>query len=505
MSHRKELDRIGLLIDAASDAGSEEELTRASLLLDGLVESKLASSLGALTHYFRANIWSTRGRIGGSGAEWNCHQTELQNELLELRRAITHPGFPDLSKLRKCQIYTNLANGLSFLGRFIEAVEMWDRAIALIPRFAAANGNRAIAFCHYGYSLYDPGHAELLIAAANDGFAQALADEALYEGTDKERLRVYFAREWQALNLSAEHYRCGRLLLKRRYSHGRSKSERAYRQWCLRQRLFLNPLNDTGPSSIAARDILTLPTIVAPIEPTGCGPPAAIGFFNQMKQEFVSARYLCYEALQPRPLHFSDRDVLLYDTWDDPAYALATEKLRMSFRMAYSLFDKIAHFLNAYFELGRKGLNGSFRKVWLDPTDRKGKVLAPAFTARENWPLRGLYWLSKDLFEDGFQEAMEPDAAELNDIRNHLEHKYLQLHMEGPLSVAKSEQETLRRSLTVEEFEEKTILILKLARAALIYLSLSVHREEQERNQKRSPGKMVAPAPLEVMEDRWNT
>src|SRR5262249_34479893 len=38
--------------------------------------------------------------------------------------------------------------------------------------------------------------------------------------------------------------------------------------------------------------------------------------------------------------------------------------------------------------------------------------------------------LSKDLYqaEPGFQSAIEPDAQELNEIRNHLEHKYLKVH-----------------------------------------------------------------------------
>jgi hypothetical protein len=41
--------------------------------------------------------------------------------------------------------------------------------------------------------------------------------------------------------------------------------------------------------------------------------------------------------------------------------------------------------------------------------------------------------LSKDLYEDEpeFREAIEPDAQAFNDIRNHVEHKYLSAASSG--------------------------------------------------------------------------
>ena len=94
-------------------------------------------------------------------------------------------------------------------------------------------------------------------------------------------------------------------------------------------------------------------------------PPAIFGFFNQMKQEFASARYLYYEGIHAEGTHFSDTDVLLYNTLDYPAYGLATEKIRLAYRAAYSLFDKIAYFINDHFALGIKPERVSFGSLWL--------------------------------------------------------------------------------------------------------------------------------------------
>jgi LA2681-like HEPN len=127
--------------------------------------------------------------------------------------------------------------------------------------------------------------------------------------------------------------------------------------------------------------------------------------------------------------------------------------------------------------------------------------LAPRLAAYENWPLRGLFWLSKDLFEEDFQAVTEPDAAALNDIRNHLEHKYLQLH--DLMGMGARQPDTLAYRLSRENFTAKTLRILKLARAALIHLSLSVHREERLRARAGNQQGLTVPLRLDVLEDDW--
>lgn len=225
-----------------------------------------------------------------------------------------------------------------------------------------------------------------------------------------------------------------------RHSLGRGAKERRYRQWGLEQRLFLNPLNDVGPLPIATHDVLTLPSLTT----IGLSSrmPRVIGFYNQVKQEFVSARFLFYDGWcgrsEGRSPHFSDRAVLLYNTLDYPAYGLNVEKMRAAFRIAYSLFDKIAYFINVYMKLGIKENSVSFRNVWYG--GRRAPVLLPSFEAHQNQPLRGLFWLSKDIHDEAFKAVTAPEANALADIRNHLEHKYLRLRTRGS---ATSEPATL--------------------------------------------------------------
>lgn len=237
---------------------------------------------------------------------------------------------------------------------------------------------------------------------------------------------------------------------------------------------------------------------------SGAEPPVVFGFYNQLKQEFLSARWLCYEGCTEEKVHFSDKDTHLYDTLSIPAYGLAVEKTKIAFRLSYSLFDKIAFFINDYFKVGLPEKKVNFRSIW---TELKGnpKPLNHLFVDKPNWPLRGLYWLSKDFYEPDFQQVSEPDAEGLADLRNHLEHKYCQVHED--LGIGYSRFSTAQNGTALgfrigrDTLEAKTLHILKLARAALIYLSLAVHREEMMKSEERGD-KLVMSMPLMTWEGR---
>ena len=139
-----------------------------------------------------------------------------------------------------------------------------------------------------------------------------------------------------------------------------TEEERDYRHWCLVNCLYLNPLNDLGPYTVAADDSKGLAAHVVPVD----APHIFESFFDQMKQEYVSARWLLYEGLTAKMPHFSDRDVFLQATEPRPSLSLAIEKVKAAYRISYSLFDKVGFFVNAYMELGIPEKQVSFRTLW---------------------------------------------------------------------------------------------------------------------------------------------
>ena len=222
-----------------------------------------------------------------------------------------------------------------------------------------------------------------------------------------------------------------------------------------------------------------------------------LSLFNQVKQEYVTARYLLYEGIENKRTHFADHDVMLTNTLDYAAHSICLEKVRIAFRMAYAIFDKIAFLLNHYLKLGIKPRKVSFRTIWHNQEDTKAH-LKPFFQDRQNRPLRGLFGRSRDFCAaDGDQDALDPEALDLVAIRHHLEHKHLTVHEESWIAAGRGlgGETPDGKSFSIDrpDFEARAMRILKLARSSLMYLVHAVVIEEGPRAAARPSEALIIP------------
>lgn len=501
ISFDKRIFSLGQLIDQSTDNSSKSNLIK-SISLGELLLSEIDNDLQkSTTNYFIANAYSGLRQVAfqmdvDETMPWE--DKNLEKELIHLRCAF-NASSGKLSKEQKTdflfRIETNLGNALNHIGRFSEALEFWDSAISKHSDFAMASGNRGYGLYFYSSILYDPGHQSILLDEARKSISRALKNRL--EGSARESFLKILRNINQILKSEDE-------IQIKDFSLGRSNVEKFYRSWALSNRLFLNPLNDLETPTIAANDILTLPPIVTKLRE----PPQLYGLFNQIKQEYASARYLLFEGIikdKDSP-HFSDKKVLLYNTLDYPVYGLSIEKVKTAFLVSYSLLDKIAFLLNNYLKLGIPEQRITFRTFWYGANLKK-KKLRNQFVSSNNWPLRGLFWLSKDFYEkdEGFIESIEPNAKELNTIRNHIAHKYLKVHDhicwtedQAGLDLF---HDKLCYSIGRENLEKKTLKLLKLIRNAIIYCVFGVHFNETH-NKKIDKSKIV-PSYLDVIDDSW--
>lgn len=493
---------VGTLVDHALDTHDLELNTRVLAWADTLEIRLTDDADRAQLDYFRANAWANVDRDARQDRTqaWAWDQVPAQRQLLLLRSALNRSSFPELPDFLRCQILTNLANQLNYLGRFVEAREFWSRALEALPSFWMARFNRGFGLLTYAKHVYDMDHRYVLAWTAHTDMMAAVTSLDEHPEYGDRRLRPTFLAHAESIAVRVDLDAVAAEYNPDGFSLGKGKKEQAYRKWCLQECLFLNPLNDAGPNAIAARDVMQLPTFYTSSDER----PVVLGLFNQLKQEFVSARWMYYEGITTHGLHFSDRDVTLYNTLDYPALGLAAEKVKLAFRMSYSLFDKIAFYLNHYMKLGIAENQVSFRHVW---RDKKTKQLRPAFADTENLAFRALYWLSRDFYDEDLKDTMEPEARACHDLRNHLEHKYLKLHLmelpapETPPSAFDLFKDDLAHSLTVEDLERRTLRMLKLARSALIYLLLGMHIEEERRRTASGSDGLAAPMPLYMADD----
>ena len=462
-------------IDAASDAADEPLLRQ----LSDDCEQRLITAKDeerVLLRYYQSNAYAAiiSSKHPDVDYTWSWEQPDGIQNILLLRQAMNEPSFQTLNPISTCQIRTNLANRLNSLGRPVAANEQWIKALEVFPGFAKALANRAKGLAFFANTFYDNGHAAVLAAAARAFYDEALASDAFWESGDRDLIIPDLVREREQIASFLTQIKYDHNFDLDQWSLGSTDRERSYRRWCLEERLFLNPLNEACTDTVAATDVLHLPNHIYALEEV----PRFPAYYNLMKQEYVSARYRLYSAIHEDDPDFLMRDVLMLDSGEGQCLGHYTENLRSAFRSAYSIFDKVGLFLNDYFDVGLNVRDVTFRRIWCKASNNAAHNVRPMFEGRRNWPLRGLYFLSKDLFDLNFKEFSEPDADDLARLRNQLEHRFLSLQNMGT-----DDSTETHRFVSVKEFECKALRLLKMAREALIYLSLAMHREEYLRDE----------------------
>ena len=409
------LSDLAHAIDAATDVGDVSRLRK--LCAD--CERELATAEGeerVLLRYYQSNTYAgiIESYQRNSDYVWSWKQPDGVQNILLLRQAISEPSFENIHPVFACQIRTNLANRLNNLGRQIAANEQWLKVIETIPNFAKALANRALGLAHYAGTIYDGGHTSVLLAAARLTFEKALDVSAFWESGDRDSVAPNVMEKYKQVASYLHKIGYDDSIDLNRWSLGSEEKERSYRGWCLNERLFLNPLNDAYTDTVAATDTLHLPDHTYRIEEK----PRFPAYYNLLKQEYVSARYRLYRAIHEDEPDFLMRDVLMLDSGEGQSLGHYTEDLRSAFRSSYAIFDKVGLFLNDYFEVGLEPRDVSFRRVWSEQGRNREFEIRPEFQDRPNWPLRGLYFLSKDLFDQDFKEVSEPDANPTSPTRH---------------------------------------------------------------------------------------
>jgi hypothetical protein len=287
------IDGLTRRIDLASDDGDTAALE--SLDVECAVLLGSCGPPDALLHYLRSNIQDGL-QSALNPRDWAWRQPHRERQILYLRQARTVPSFDELSPSRRAQILTNLANQMSTLGRPIEALRLYEFVLTTNPRFGMALVNRGVARLTFAQMVHDARHRVVLAAYACRDFERVVDPDLEWESAPENIIAL--------VNAKASKIRSDvdvDMVLAQTKMDGWPLGKghaNAYRLRILNRRLFLNPLVMLGPHSIAASDPLHLPS-----HKFAGGPvPPLLGWYNQMKQEFVSARLLYHQAMEAEPL-----------------------------------------------------------------------------------------------------------------------------------------------------------------------------------------------------------
>lgn len=453
------------------------------------------------------------------------HSAQSSHPLIAFRRALytLNSQPPDIhiahEEIRlKSFIYTNLANHLSNQYRLLEAIPLFEQAIELSE--STAYLGYAVNQIALSTAIFDSTHRNIQYKRAYQICLEAIKStpklhpehiKTLEEGEIIRPFYNWYRDTLLSLEIKNPPY-------EEKY---KSEAERNYLKWCGKNKLFLNDLNDISDDPEYYYDSIDLPSFSYTHNPLNEIEDDLIfhSGFDEIKCCFLYSRYLAYLANKADfgpggKAHIAFNTYTPIDSLDSSFNSIESEHLKSSFLRTYSVFDKIAYFLCKFFDISDKPdhkitFDSLFKKKNLKKGDFEPN---PELLRINNTFIIPLFSILKEIRSVQFeaeiidqQKWAAPGMIELRKIRNSIEHQSIKIY-EDTIYISRAN----KRREEAEQFEEgyqkknalkmlnysinisfdnlykQNIALLKLAREAIIYLSLAIniHEKSKEGNNK---------------------
>ncbi|MDP2278890.1 MAG: LA2681 family HEPN domain-containing protein [Nitrospirota bacterium] len=407
----------------------------------------------------------------------------------------------DLHLLSRTTI--NLGNSYIEQGRFIEAIELYEKAIRRMPNFSMGWSGFGTGLSHAFYysgrredcllymSLFCFYQAEEIVDMRKIRYVNAVKKGLEYVlACFKEKPEKESLAEWNPI------------LEKRKSTSESNNFEEFFYNFTLDNTLFLNLCLGCRKDGEYFRDNVLVGGITSKIE--DCRTPYNLfSYFSEIRRDYVVARYLLIKSQyeNDEEMKFLNSIYEEIDLLDYSSGNLKKELLKMSLQKSVDIFDKIAFFINEY-----EGLNITHHNVWFSSTGRKDifkhiEKKYPHLDANEVRNLLALRSISEDLKHPYFEACKK--------LRDSITHKYLKVHVDiissieqlhypgNSQSIIKSIQEPHHDLMNPKNYHiiETDLLdiclrTLKIARAAILYLSGHVQCSELNKKMK-NPDKII--------------
>lgn len=417
----EQLDKIAMDFDEAIESHDPSKIVNQIKS----AKKKLRSCSGlsaARLHYYIATAYAELD-FRDTADQIDKIQKQLRHyrESLDALSTVEEKDQSNVYIMTYAQVLTNYGNLLKKCGRFVAAIDSYQRAIQICPLHAMTHDVLGLLYHSYGsVAVYHDDKAHFYKSAYDHLHAALnLQDPNVYPDTEEAFRKCH---DLYSDNILGRIHYATDAINTVRY---KTKAEREYRSWVLQNGLFLNELSDlTDVHDWMAEDNLHIGKIID----NGEYPPACYGMFNQIKQEYTYARYLLHEALKLRDRstpHYADRKVFIVNTLDYPRYGLRIEHLRTTFLTLYSLFERIAFLLNEYFRIGIKTDDVSFKNIWKDHIGNlqgNGYKFANPLCIDDNQGIYALHWIHYDMTSQS--STSNPNPPRMMKLRNALTHRY---------------------------------------------------------------------------------
>lgn len=347
------------------------------------------------------------------------------------------------------EIYTNLGNTYDELGRNLDALEYYEKALELKSDNPMALGNKGIALNRYAHLM---GHYEnTIFIDARESLLKALSMRISYPKF-RNRFQVELNRvekKLEGLDTTIEN---------ETFSIGDINSlEDHITAFCFENKLHLNLCSYCQRCENSIKDAASIN-----IQDNENFDILA-NYFDQIRIDYITARsILAISQYESFNLDFVYNTTTLFSTDDYLIDNSSIQLLKLAFKSFADILDKIAHFLNEYLELGIREKDVTFLEIWYDEGNITPNIIDHESYSK-NPGLNALFDIRIDLKEGQYKELIE--------IRNNITHKFLKIDNDAKKETSKimSEQRLL----------SKTVELASVVKNSIIYLLYSVNLEEK--------------------------
>lgn len=447
-------------------------------LLDESENILKKSTFAYAYYYFYAHYWSIKGEQTPQNTDdwYNYYQERsiycLRKSVASFDQMKPEDTYDEMID----QILTNVGAEMADMGRNVEALRYFHRVLNLNDRFNMAIGNTGICLLELAQST-EPLVEKFHLLRIAKTTLQKVQDDHIVTNENftnfKEALKVTEIKLKSATKQIGESYKESKDFPKEM-----EQNEKEYRNWALQNNLFLNLLCEANLRDEAASDNLKLYKSKHKIESDF---QKYNGYFNHIIEQFTISRWFFYEGthVQGGESHFSAMRISYSDLGNESIISIGKQKIFASFMLCYSILDKLALFINDYFELkifNRTDLN--LRTLWYQDFPRNKNLRKSIKKHLDNPHLKALYWLSKDVYyREQNEEILEPSARDWRKIRNHLAHEFIRV-TENKLDESIKSCDPNSYCISYTELQDRCLSMLQLVRDSIVYLTLAVTHEE---------------------------
>ena len=426
------------------------------------------------------HLWQLAVEQAGLGDAWLDKRSHLHEARRLFNLVAQHREADTESRLNAL---TDCGNSFDNVGRYLDALDCYERALKLDAAFGMAAGNRGMTFLKVA-PLMGGHESHVLLEAAHD-LDIAVSDQD----------RVLRCGGPSALETFK---RLRRGLLVTEDSHHSATEPYAqlgdpHLDWCLRNQLFLHISPDCIRAGSETLDAVTFKSISLSLAEGEVLDRAGelLDAFNTIKQDYIVARYLVWlSATEDAPIQGQATTITRRTAfWDSLNYAYWGVRPGIgiqALKVTLDILDTIAAFVHLYFRTGRRVRDIEFRT--LPYASRSKKTLAPSLAEALKRPERnrGLAALC-----DLSAELDEPSTSPLKRLvqrRHAATHRFFSVHIGGP----PDSSDWIER-LSWPDLLEESLESLRITRRAILYLAQMIHIHEEATDVADSSGRMTMP------------